>query len=247
MAQAQLDDGAVGERRLAGQHLVEHDPGAVDVGRGARRPPARLLGGHVAGRSRNGGGQRLRGALGEPRHPEVADPDPAVFAQQHVGGLDVAVDDPLPVGAGERGAELLGDATGLLDGQGAALDAVGEALALDELGDVVGTLVGFADVVDAHDARVADAGQQLRLALEALDPGLVLGPPGLDHLDRDDAAEAQVTAAIDPSERALSEHFEELVAAVQRGSGQVRSARHGTQYPLRGARRSRPETAAWQS
>ena len=68
----------------------------------------------------------------------------------------------------------------------------GEALAVDQLGDVVGTLLGVADVEDLHDPGVVDAREQLRLALEALDPRAVLGPPRLDHLDRDSAREAPV-------------------------------------------------------
>ncbi len=116
-----------------------------------------------------------------PKSPTLTVP---VRAQQDVGGLDVAVHHPLRVRARERATQLLGDGPRLGGHERPAQQALGQALALDQLGDVVGTLIRVADVEDLHDARVADAREQARLALEALHPRAVLGPPGLDHLHR---------------------------------------------------------------
>ena len=79
-----------------GEHLVEHDAGAVDVGRGrrrARRAPARAP--CTAASRRSSPTAPSRAALGEPRDAEVADLDPSRRGDQDVGRLDVAVDDPL--------------------------------------------------------------------------------------------------------------------------------------------------------
>ena len=113
----------------------------------------------------------------------------------------------------------------------AALQPRRQALALDELGDEVQALLGLPDVEYLDDAGIADAREQLRLALEALGPVGVLGPPRLDHLDRDWARQPPVVAAIHPAERALADQLVELVAAVEGAAGQIRGVRHQATAP----------------
>ena len=87
MAQRQLDHGALGERSPAAEHLVQHDPDAVDVG-GRRDPPAAgLLGGHVAGRADNRRRGAVGAALGQPGDPKVTYLDPPIGRDQDVAGL----------------------------------------------------------------------------------------------------------------------------------------------------------------
>ena len=50
VAEGDLDRRAPGEGRVAGEHLVQHDAEAVDVGGGCGGVAAGLLGGHVARR-----------------------------------------------------------------------------------------------------------------------------------------------------------------------------------------------------
>ena len=61
-----------------------------------------LLGRHVVDRpDRDAVGRReRRRAVGLHQHPqaEVEDLDPAIFVQENIGGLDIAMDDPLLVG-----------------------------------------------------------------------------------------------------------------------------------------------------
>ena len=239
VADAELDRRAGHERRASGEHLVEDDAGAVDVRRGGRRDAAGLLRGHVPRRADHRPRGCARGCLGQPRDAEVPDLHPAVGRQHHVRRLDVAVQDSLAVRAAERRAQLRGDGAGLLGGQGPAPQPLGEALALDQLGHVVGPLLGVAEVEHLHDARVVDTREQLRLVLESLDPGAVLGPPGLDHLDGDGPCEAAVAGAVDAAEGALADRGDQLVAAVERSAGEVGCAQHRDEYSATGALRRR--------
>ena len=85
---------------LTGQHLVEHDPEAVDVTAGIRGAPGDQLGGKVGDRTHQlSAGRRVRARC--PREAEVPDHDAAVFCQQDVLGLDVAMDDAGTVGRGK--------------------------------------------------------------------------------------------------------------------------------------------------
>ena len=82
------------------------------------------------------------------------------------------------------------------------------------------------DVEDLDDARVAHASEQLGFALEALRAVGILGPPRLDHLDRDRARQPPVVPAINAAERALADQLVELVAPVERAAGQIGGVRH---------------------
>ena len=73
---------------------------------------ARLLRAEVVDAAHGHAGHRqlrVRERLGD---AEVGDLDPAAGAQQHVAGLDVAVDDAARVRRVERVGDLLGDARG---------------------------------------------------------------------------------------------------------------------------------------
>ena len=126
------------ERRMPGEHLVQHDAGGVDVAAGVGAAALELLGGQVGdGADEDAAGLAgLPGADDGPRQPEVGDLDDAVDADQHVLGLDVAVHDAGPVGGGEAGQRGLEDGEGLGDGQPAAGgEQVAQRAAADELHD----------------------------------------------------------------------------------------------------------------
>ena len=104
------------ERVAARQQLVQHHTEREDVAPVIDRQPAHLLGGHVAdrpdhlpcGRWRRfiGRGPAVRVPVGESRQAEVEDLDAALVGDEHVLGLDVAVDDALRVGGGEATRDL---------------------------------------------------------------------------------------------------------------------------------------------
>ncbi len=81
-----------GERPLAGEDLVQHDADAVPVGGGRHRLRGGLLRRHVRERADD---LALAGAIGAPLlgdQAEVEDDGAPVAGDDHVGGLDVAVD-----------------------------------------------------------------------------------------------------------------------------------------------------------
>src|SRR5438128_8646014 len=88
-----------GERQPACEHLEEHDTGRVQVAPRVNGPSGEHLWGDVFG----GAEEVVRdGRCGETAgEAEVPDLDTTVVREQHVGWLDVPVDDP----AGMRGRE----------------------------------------------------------------------------------------------------------------------------------------------
>jgi hypothetical protein len=81
------------DRQLAAQRLVQHHTERIPVGRGAQLLAARLLGWHVGGRAGDrtvqahaiGSGAKLA------HQPEVQHDDTARVLEQHVAGLEIAM------------------------------------------------------------------------------------------------------------------------------------------------------------
>ena len=154
------------ERRLAGEHLEQHDAGRVEVAARVDAFAARLLGREILRGAHDGAGLGDGcGRLGDrARDPEVHDLDLAVAGDHDVARLDVAVHDPGAVRVLERGQDLAGDPHGLVFGQRALGDDVFEQSAVDVLHDderdlrLVAARVDdglFAGIENAHDRRDA--------------------------------------------------------------------------------------------
>ena len=178
--------GRAGERRVAGQHLVEHHAQRVDVGAGGDLPLAhRLLGPHVVRRAERhaGLGHPVAAGLARGQGDAEVGHQRAAVVQQDVLGLDVAVDHPVPVGVVERRGHLGGDPHRV--GHGELLlpvEPAPERLALDEGHDVEEEAVGLARVEQREDVRVLQVGGELDLGQEPLgaDDGGELGPEQLE-------------------------------------------------------------------
>ncbi len=188
-----------GERRIAGQHLVEHRAERVHVGaRGDLALAHRLLRRHVVRRAERHAGlghPAAAGLAGGERDAEVGDQRPIVV-QQDVLGLDVAVDDAVPVGVVERVGDLARDPDGVGDRELLlAAQPVAQRLALDERHDVEEAAVRLARVEQRQDVRVLQIRRQLDLGEEPLGADH-RGELGTHELERDLAVVPEILGQV---------------------------------------------------
>jgi hypothetical protein len=173
-----------GEGRLPGQALPEDAPEREEVDAGVDVARAvGLLGRHVAGGAeRRARGGELSAQVGDAGDPEIEDGHPRDLApgQEEVGGLEIAMNDAESVDRGERPRHPRAELEDVGDGELAAVDPVGERLALEPLGDQIGLPRRDAVRDVPHDAGERERGQDLRLPLEAR-----LADDVAEELDRD--------------------------------------------------------------
>src|SRR5262249_53193233 len=134
--------------------------------------------------------------------------------EEHVVGLQIAVDDPRVVGARET-AEDLRDDLQRLDAVQATVapNAMAEILATHELHDDVGpAVVARTDVEDIDDMGAFDRARRLRLALEAGDR-VRRGALRIDELERELLTERLVDALVDAAHTADADDARERVLA----------------------------------
>ena len=123
------------------------------------------------------------------------------------------MDDPGAVGRGETDQRLPQERIELLGGQPTDPgDAGAEGLALQVLHDDE-VLAAFErpEVQDLQDVIATDAPRRLRLALEARDRVFVLGGAGVQHLDRDPAADPEVLPFVDLAHATDADRSDDLV------------------------------------
>jgi hypothetical protein len=229
------------EGRLADDHLVEDAAQRVDVAAGIDPVPAGLLGREVGGGAHDGTGlgEVAVGRVGDgPGDAEVDDLDLALGREQHVAGLDVAVDHATrAVGVAQGRRHLARDLDGPIGVEPAVgADELGQAVALHVLHDDEVGAVGLAPVVGPDDVGVAQAPRRLGLAAEPLDEAGVGGQGREQDLDRHRAVEHLVMGEVHLGHAASPEPPMQLVAIVE---DHWRHPRHNQLLPL--SRRS----SAW--
>ena len=211
------------ERRLAGQHLVEHAREAVLVGAPVETAlGAGLLRAHVR---RSADGEAVIGdvdavaAGGGDRggDAEVGD-DRLALLQQDVFRLDVAVDHLEPVGVGERAGDGTSDAKRHVERERTfALEPVAERLAAGVRHHEVQQAVTFAGIVQRQDLGVGQAGGDPDLPQEAL--RLVTGRGiGTKHLDGHFAGVLHILRQVDRGRSAPSDLLFDQVAVAEGGA-----------------------------
>ncbi len=97
--------------------------------------------------------------------------------------------------------------------QGTAVEPVGERLALDVFQNEIPGPVLLLDAVDAGEVDVAQRGERLRLALEALQANGVLGEMLGELLDRDVAVQPRVAGEMHDTHAAAADFPDDLVGA----------------------------------
>ncbi len=201
-----------------GDHLVHHDAERVEVAAWVGLGALRLFGREVRGRAHHRAGLgevRLHRSVEGAGDAEVGDLHRPVRADQDVGRLDVAVDEPGGVGEPEGGGDLGGYLRRLLRREVAVgAQDVGQRAPIDVLhGDEVRRGV-LAPVEHVDDVGVVEVGRRLGLTAETLDEVRVNGELGEQHLDRDLAVEQPVVAQEHVGHAAATDALEHLVALV---------------------------------
>ena len=199
------------ERELPGQQLEQQHAERVEVAAAVEPHAAQDLGRHVVGRP---GGL----AFDRAREPEVGQADLAALADQHVGGLQVAVQQPAGVDVFEPAQDRHGELDRALDRQRAGGRLGERALAGLVVGAVVERAVlADAEVDDRDQVRVPHRGERGELVAEA---GGFAPARLLEHLDGDLASGAgQVAGEIHDGALTLSQAFHDLIAAMLHGVG----------------------------
>ncbi len=212
---------ASAERRHARDQLVEHDAQAVDVGAPVERAPLGLLGGDVGrGAADHAGTGEAHLVLlhGETEVDHVGVEAAGLLAcQQDVPRLQVAVDQPRPVG-GVNGPRHVPQEPDLVL-QRQLLGQLPQAAAVDELHGDVGAPLDLADLVDLADVRVVHPRLGPGLAQEAL--GL-RSPVPVEELERHPAAERGVERLADGAHAARAEEVIDPVACPAFEKAQLR-------------------------
>ncbi len=212
------EDSADGEQIAARVHVLAADD---------------LLGRHIPRSADHHPASRQRGLSVEhplglgPRQAEVEQLD-AVRCEEHVRGLEVAMDDPSRVQSRERREHVEADPDRLRDFERTVLQSLVQRFAVEQLhGDEQVALV-LADLVDLADVGVVHAGGGAGLAPEAAPRRVVVA--ARDHLQRDRPFEPLVARRIDDAHAALAQLVRDRVVSDARGRvarGAARRVRGG--------------------
>ena len=177
--------GLAGERRLSGQHLVEHGPKGPDVGPRVLRFTLARLRAEVENGADDGSRTREPRAGRQVRDAEIGQAGRPVCGQEHVRGLEVAVDDPQAVGAGQGIGHVEGDLDRTCDRQRPlSLQQVQQRPAWNELYHQVVPALLLHSIYHLDDVGMVQLPQRFPLADEAGNgvgcAGHDLRPEGLD-------------------------------------------------------------------
>ena len=206
---------------MAAKHLVEHHAQAVDVG--AAVDPVRrardLLGRHI----RWGAGDDAEFGTVRPRlveaEPEVDEDGAAIRRDDDVRRLDVAVDDEPGVGVGQGVGHGGGDPGRLRPGRAVALQPSAEVGAFEEIRDDVNLPPVHADVMDRHDAGMAQLREPAGFLEKSLHAGLRHVGAAAEDLDGDGPVELRVLAEVNRAEAPGSQGVPHPIAAESGGRG----------------------------
>ena len=216
------DRRVAGERRPAGQQLVQQAPGGVQVAAGIDPLAPGLLRRQVlrGADDLRGLGHRGLRVADRPGDAEVHHLDVAGPGQHHVAGLDVPVHDAVAVAVVQRPQHPVGDLQRPFRQQPPVVaQQVAQGPAVDVLHHDVGHRGRpdhvLAGVVDRHDAGVVERRGGLGLAAEPGLEGLVPRQVVAEGLHRDDAVETDVAGPVDLGHAAAPDDPVELVPAAE--------------------------------
>jgi hypothetical protein len=224
--------------RDAGQQLVEQRPERVDVAAGVDvlRGRRGLLGAHVLQGADDQPelgqhglfGQLVPGRLGDAEVDDLRNRPAVVGCHQHVGRLDVAMDDALLVGVLDGLADGDEQLQAFADCEPVGVAILRDGQALDQFHDEIGASgVRGAGVEDLGDVGVVHQRQRLALRPEAGDH--LLGVHALlDDLERHLAADGlALFGEIDDAHAAVAQDADQLVGPDPRTGAVARGGAPG--------------------
>jgi hypothetical protein len=206
-----------------------------------RLATARLLRAHVMRRPEDRAGLGLDLVGGSRRVDQLGDAEiedlhqglrAAVSSEEHVVGLEIAVDDARLMRAGHRAAHPGEDLRDLLEGElRRAPQTRAERLSLEELHHDEGGVLLHAVVDDLHHVGAAKRRGGARLAQEPRPLRVALGETRIEQLDRDRGAQTELLSAPHRPHAPLSDEGEDSIAGVEDLAGRPQGRRVYTVPP----------------
>ena len=220
------------EGTLAAQHFVQHGAEREEVGARVNGLAAHLLRRHVAdcahhcawvGDGRDGFGGAAAGD-GRTREAEVENLDVPVFAEKHILGFQIAMDDALVVRGREPASDLHRDIRRFAHRHRPLLHSRAKGFTLEEFGDDKDMAVVGAGVVNGENVLVGEGGDGSGLPLEPGEPVSVLGKGPRQDFDRHVTPQPRVMGAVDLTHAARANQFGDFIRP-KAGSGSERHVR----------------------
>ena len=217
-----LPGGFAAKGALARQHLEHHQAECIDIRARVDFAAARLFRREVVERADDVARLRQARPVHRARDSEVRDVGAALVVDQHVGGLQVAMDHGLRVRGAERLGEVVRDLamTSSTGSRAALVEDLPQRAAVDMVHRQEVQVAVLADVVDAHDVLVRDLAREHQFLLEALEHARIR-LVGAQRLQGDVDVQPLVVHAIDHAHRADAGETDHAIAAGdQRADGE---------------------------
>jgi hypothetical protein len=157
------------ERKASGRHLIEHNAERVLVAPGVDLRALHLFGREVGRRPKNCRAGQAQGGIRHMCQAKVGEQGIALLVEKNVGGLDVPVNDSLPVSEIERPTHLSDDPAALCRLERATRETIGEAPRRIVGHHEVDRPILDLEILDRHDVWVTELEQETRLPLKAED------------------------------------------------------------------------------
>ena len=169
---------------------------------------------------------------------EVTDAEPSLLAEEEVGGLDVAMHEPLPVGVFEASRRVEADQQRLRRRQAVAgVEHRPQAPAPEVLAHEVRDALVRARVVHVHHVGVVERGGGLGLGPEALEERRVVRHALVEHLDRDAPPQLRVVGQVDAARRTVAQRGDDAISTREDTADEIAQVRQRHEPEITGAPR----------
>src|ERR1022692_1022103 len=143
--------------------------------------------------------------------PEIEDLGMTAYRDENVGGLNVAMNDPLGMGRVQSISDVDGDVEELLDVDWPIVDQVLESPSFEKLHYEECPTVLFADVIDDADVGMVQRGGGTRLAAKPFESLGIAFDILREELECDQAAKADVLGLIHHAHSAAADFLDDTI------------------------------------